>query len=166
MYDEEYMVQDLKDIFTANLNDEIACINTEKGANPGDDFYIESINSDKFLPTTMGIKQLLNYTGFWVSYGISDTPIKAQQTSNYIEDLTVTFEVATFDNGIKDPEILFIKFLRYRKALKNVIMKNPDVFRGYGQPLVGSLKPAAFPYSSKKVILSIGIDIKASITAY
>lgn len=165
-YDEEFMVQDLVDLYKEKLGAEIDCINAEKGATLGDPLFLAQIPTDKYVPTTMGVKQLLNYTGFWLSYGISDTPIKAQQSGNYLEDLMVSIEIATFDNGTKDSEIIFKKFLRYRRALKNVIMKNPDVFRGYGQPLVGSLKPAAFPYSSKKVILAIGLDIKASMTAY
>ena len=57
------------------------------------------------------------------------------------------------------------KLLRYRRALKQVIMKNPEIFRGYAKPLMASLKPDAFPYDSRNVILTIGIDIRASVTA-
>jgi len=59
----------------------------------------------------------------------------------------------------------FYQLLRYRRALKSVVEKNPEVFRSYAKPLIGSLKPSTFPMSRNVVILSIGIEIKASVTA-
>jgi len=165
IYDEEMAFTDLINMFKNGLNAEIACINTQKNEIAGNPLYIPEIPLDKYVPTTLGVKQLLNYTGFFVAYGIADTPINSQSEANYLEDFTIMIEVATFDYGNKDPEILYTQFLRYRKALKNLVMKNPEVLRGYGKINVGSLNPAAFPYDRNKVILSIGLNVKASFTA-
>lgn len=164
MYDEELMIRDVETIFKAKLNEQIDCINTEKGAVSGDALFIDNIPSDKYIFETLD-KRLLNYTGFFILYGLVDTPLRDAQVDNFIEDVTLTFQVATFDKGEKARSNTMYKLLRYRRALKQVIMKNPDVFRNYAKPLMASLKPDAFPYSSKKIILTIGIDIKASVTA-
>ena len=103
--------------------------------------------------------------GFFVLYGLVDTPVREASIDNFIEDVTVTFQVDTFDKGEKTRSNTMYKLLRYRRALKQVIMKNPDVFRNYAKPLVARLKPEALPDSSKKIILKIGIDIKASVTS-
>lgn len=163
-YDEEQMIRDIETTFKAKLNAEIDCINTEKGSVSGDALFIDNIPSDKYIFETLD-KRLLNYTGFFILYGLVDTPIREANINNYIEDTTITFQVATFDKGEKARSNTMYKLLRYRRALKQVIMKNPDIFRSYAKPLVGSLKPDSFPFSSKKIILTIGIDIKASVTA-
>ena len=164
MYDEEYMIRDVETLFKNKLNDEIDCINTEKGAVSGDALFLDHIPSEKYIFETLD-KRLLNYTGFFILFGLVDTPLREANTNNFIEDVTLTFQVATFDKGEKARSNTMYKLLRYRRALKQVIMKNPDVFRNYEKPLMASLKPDAFPYSSKKIILTIGIDIKASVTA-
>lgn len=163
-YDEEYMIDDIVTLFKAQLNTEIDAINSQKGAVSGDVLFLPPIPTDKYTFNSLN-KSLLNYKGFFVLYGITDTPIRDAQTDNYIEDLTINIEIATFDRGAKDLNNLFKQLLRYRKALKSVIMKNTDVFRGYAKPLVKSLKPDAFPYDRNVVILSIGLEIKASVTA-
>jgi len=165
LYDEEFMISDIETLFKDKLNSEIDLVNAEKGSVSGDALFIPNIPTDKYNFETMN-KSLLNYRGFFVMYGIADTPIKEQQQGNYIEDLTISFEVSTIDNGSKNLTNKFYQLLRYRRALKAVIMKNPEVFRGYATPLVGSLRPTAFPYDKQKAILSIGITIKASVTAY
>jgi len=164
MYDEELMIRDVETLFKDKLNAEIDCINTEKGASSGDALYLDNIPSDKYIFETLD-KRLLNYTGFFILYGLVDTPLRDANIDNFIEDVTITFQVATFDKGEKARSNTMYKLLRYRRALKQVIMKNSDVFRNYAKPLMASLKPDAFPYSSKKIILTIGIDIKASVTA-
>lgn len=163
-YDEEMMVKDTETLFKANLNTEIDLINTEKGAVSGDVLFIENIPSDKYIFTTLD-SRILNYRGFFILYGLADTPVRDQTTDNFIEDAVITFQVATFDKGEKTRSNTIYKLLRYRRALKQVIMKNPDMFRSYAKPLVSSLRPDAFPYDSKNVILTIGLDIKASVTA-
>lgn len=163
-YDEEYMVQDLEALFKAKLNTMIDCVNTEKGSVSGDPLFIPNIPTDKYMFETLD-RSMNNHKGYFVMYGVSDTPIKAQQSGNYLEDLTIAFEICTFDNGSKNMKNKFYQLLRYRRALKAVIMNNPDVFRGYATPLVGSLKPTAFPFDKHRAILSIGIEIKASVTA-
>jgi len=164
MYDEEQMLRDIETTFKTNLNTEIDLINTEKGAVLGDALFIENIPTDKYIFETLD-SRILNYKGFFIMYGLVDTPLKEANIESYIEDVTITFQVATFDKGEKARSNTLYKLLRYRRALKTVIMKNPDVFRSYAKPLMASLKPDAFPYSSKKIILKIGIDIKASVTA-
>lgn len=164
IYDEEQMIRDIETTFKANLNTEIGLINTEKGTISGDPLFIEDIPSDKYVFETLD-KRLLNFKGFFIIYGLVDTPIREANTENYIEDTTITFQVATFDKGEKERSNTLYKLLRYRRALKQVIIKNPDIFRSYAKPLVGSLKPDSFPFSSKSIILTIGLDIRASVTA-
>lgn len=164
LYDEEQMIRDIESTFKTKLNDEIDCINTEKGTVSGDPLFLEHIPTDKYVFETLD-QRLLNYKGFFILYGLVDTPIREANVNNYIEDITVTFQIATFDKGEKTRSNTLYKLLRYRRALKQVIMKNPDLFRNYAKPLMASLKPDAFPYSNKKIILTIGIDIKASVTA-
>lgn len=164
LYDEEQMLLDIESTFKSSLNTEIDCINTEKGAVPGDALYIEQIPTDKYIFETLD-SRILNYKGFFVMYGLVDTPLREANINNYIEDVTATFQIATFDKGEKTRQNTLYKLLRYRRAIKQVIMKNPDMFRSYAKPLVASLKPDAFPYDNKKIILKIGVDIKASVTA-
>ena len=163
-YDEEQIIRDIEETFKAKLNTEIDCINTEKGVVDGDTLFIENIASDKYVFETLD-SRVLNFRGFFILYGLTDTPLRDANTDNFIEDVIVTFQVATFDRGEKERSNTMYKLLRYRSALKDVIMKNPDMFRGYAKPLMASLKPDAFPYDRNNVILTIGIDIKASVTA-
>lgn len=160
LYDAEDVIRDIETCYKAKLDAEIAIVNADKN----DALVLESIPADKYLFETMN-STLLNYKGFWVSYGLIDTPIREVQADNFVQDVVVTFQVMTFDKGDKNRTNTLYKLLRYRRALEQVIIKNPDIFRGYAKPLMASLKPDAFPYPNKKVILSIGVDIKASITA-
>lgn len=164
IYDEELMIKDVEALFKSNLNDEIAAINIEKGAFIGDALFLEDIPTEKYIFESLD-SRILNYKGYFVMYGIVDTPIRDIQEDNFVEDLTMTFQVATFDKGEADRKNTFYKLLRYRRAIKTVLKKNPDVFRNYAKPQMASLKPDAFPYSNKRVILTIGIDIKASVTS-
>lgn len=164
MYDEESMIGDIETTFKAKLSAEIDCINAEKGAVDGDNLFLEYINDDKYIFETLD-SRVLNYKGFFILFGLVDTPIREQNLNNLIEDVVITFQVATFDKGDKQRSNLMRKLLRYRRALKQVIFKNPDMFRGYAKPLMASLKPDAFPYGSKNIVLTIGLDIKASVTA-
>lgn len=160
IYDEEQIVKDLVQLLQEKLNDEITAINTEKN----DSLVLQQIPTDKYVFESLN-KTVLNYKGFFVLYGLRENPPREQNEVNLIEDTTVTVEIATIDSGLKDLNNLFYKLLRYRRALKSLIMKNPDVFRNYAKPFVTSLKPAAFPYSKNVVILSVGLDIRASITS-
>lgn len=164
IYDEEQIILDIETLFKAKLNAQIDAINTEKGAVSGDALFLDQIPSEKYIFETLD-SRLLNYKGFFILYGLVDTPIREAQTDNYLEEVVITFQVATFDKGEKTRQNTLYKLLRYRRALKQVIMNNPDVFRNYAKPLVGSLRPNAFPYDRNNVILTIGIDIKASVTA-
>ena len=163
-YDEELMVRDLETLFKAKLNTEIGLINTEKGAVSGNALFMEDINSNKYIFESLH-KSALNFKGFFILFGLVDTPIKEQNIESFLEDVVVQFEVATFDNGEKERSSTMYKLLRYRRALKQVIIKNPEVFRGYAKPLLASLKPSAFPYDSKNIVLLSGITVKALVTA-
>ena len=163
-YDEEQMIRDAETAFKAQLNTEIGLVNTEKGATLGDALFLEDIPSEKYIFETLD-SRLLNYKGFFILYGLVDTPLRGANIDNFIEDVTITFQVATFDKGEKERSNTLYKLLRYRKALKKVVMKNPDMFRNYAKPLMASLKPDSFPYDRKNIILTIGIDLKASVTA-
>jgi len=160
IYDEEYMIRDAETLFKAELNNEIALINTEKN----DALVLDEIPADKYIFETLD-ERLLNYKGFFVLYGLLDTPLREVSTDNMIEDVTMTFQIGTFDKGEKERSNTMYKLLRYRRALKQVIIKNPDVFRGYAKPLLKSLKPDSLPFGRGNIILKIGIDLKASVTA-
>ena len=164
IYDEESMIRDLETTFKAKLNTEIGLINTEKGAVSGDALFLADIPSDKYVFETLD-SRILNYTGFFILYGLIDTPLREASTDNVMEDVTVTVQIATFDKGEKERSNTLYKLLRYRRALKQVIIKNPDIFRNYAKPLMASLKPDAFPFDNKNVVLTIGVNVKASVTA-
>lgn len=165
VYDEEYMIEDLVACMKANLNTEIAAINTEKGAVSGDSRYLDTIPNDSYIFAAID-EQTINYKGFFVIYDLIDTPITAVQTQNSIESVIISFEVATFDENNVDRNETLFKLLRYRRAVKNVIMKNPEVFRGYAKALMTSLKPNVLPYAEGVNILKAGIDVTASVTSY
>lgn len=161
LYDEEMMIKDVAALFKANLNAEIDLINTEKN----DLLVLEHIANDKYIFETLG-ESLLNFKGFFVLYGLMDTPLKDASTGNVIEDIVISFQIATFDNGEKERSNTLYKLLRYRRALRSIILKNPDVFRGYAKASMASLKPNAFPFDARAIVLTVGIDIKASVTAH
>jgi len=160
IYDEELMLKDIEILFQAKLPAEITAINTEKA----DALVLDLIPNDKYIFETLD-SRILNYRGFFIMYGLKDTPVRETNTETFLEEVEITFQIATFDKGEKERKNTLYKLLRYRRALKAVILKNPDVFRGYAKPLMKSLKPDAFPYDNKNIILTVGIDIKASVTA-
>lgn len=161
IYDEEQMIRDVEFLFKEKLSEQITLINKEKN----DALVLETIPDDKYIFETLDGRKLLNYRGFFILYGLVSTGVQASTIENFIEDVTMTFQIATFDKGEKDRTNLMYKLLRYRRALKQVIIKNNNVFRGFAKPLITSLKPDAFSYNNNKVILTIGIDIKAAVTA-
>ena len=112
----------LRLFFKSNLNDEIAAINIEKGAFIGDALFLEDIPTEKYIFESLD-SRILNYKGYFVMYGIVDTPIRDIQEDNFVEDLTMTFQVATFDKGEADRKNTFYKLLRYRRAIKTVLKK-------------------------------------------
>ena len=164
IYDEEQMIRDIETLFKAKLNAEIDCINTEKGAVSGDVLFLEQIPDTSYIFETID-KKLLNFKGFFVLYGLIDYPVEGANIESYIEGTTVTFQVGTFDKGDLERSNILYKLLRYRRAISQVIMKNPDVFRGYAKPLVTRLKPDSLPFDRNYVILKSGVDIKASNTS-
>lgn len=160
LYDEEYMASDLEALLKAQLPAEIAIINADKN----DSLTLASIANDKYVFETLS-ESMLNFEGFFLMYGISDAgTIKEASTGNVIEDVTFTVQIATFDKGEASRLNTLKKLLRYRRALRSVIINNPDVFRGYAKASLASLRPNAFEFN-RKVVLTCGIDVKASLTA-
>ena len=164
IYDEEQMIRDIRNLFEANLNTEIGCINTEKGAVSGDALFLEDIPTDKYIFETID-KKLLNFKGFFVLYGLVEYAVEGANIESYIEGTTVTFQIGTFDKGEKERSNIMYKLLRYRRAISQVFMKNPDVVRGYAKPLVTRLKPDSLPFDRNYVIIKSGVDVKASNTS-
>ena len=164
-YDIELMLKDVETTMKEKLNDCINAINAEKLLlDPADNLQISTIADDKYFASTMSKNRgLLNVKGFFVMYGISQTPVRGAQVGDEIEDLTITFEVCTFDNGDKNINNLFYQLLRYQRALKGVIKNTPEVFRNTAKPLITGLKPEVFPYDAKYAIISTGINLKASV---
>ncbi|NJM55065.1 MAG: hypothetical protein HC841_03335 [Verrucomicrobiae bacterium] len=160
IYDAEQVLRDLEQSFKDNLNTEIAAVNAEKA----DALTIVDIPDDKYVFMTLD-ERMLNFKGFWFQYGLMESPPSQASPDNFREDVTVTLQVACFDQGDRDRSATLYRLLRYQRAIKQVILKNPDLFQGYSKPLVQSLEPAAYPFDNKLVILSIGVNITVSITA-
>lgn len=160
MYDEEMIIKDLITLVKSKFNTKVSAINAEKN----DALTLDTIADDKYIFETLD-SRILNYKGFWIMYGITENPVKEKSNGNVIEDVTITVQVATFDRGDKERSNTFYRLLRYRRVLREIIIENPEVFRGYANSLVASLKPSAFPFDDNNVILTIGVDVTASITA-
>lgn len=160
LYDEEMIIKDAVALFKSQLNAEIDLINTEKN----DALVLEHIANDKYIFEAIG-KDVLNFKGFFMLFGTADTTIKDESNGNVIEDVVMTFQIGTFDKGEKERSNIFYKLLRYRRVLRSLILKNPDVFRGYAKASMVSLKPNALYFDEGNVILTIGINLKASVTA-
>jgi len=160
MFDAESVIKLIESLLKANLNTEIACINTIKN----DAITLETIAADHYLFETLD-SRVNNFKKPFLLYGLQDTEAVKPQAGNYVEPVTVTIEIAFFDCGIKNRATDVYKLLRYREAIKRVILKNSDVFQGYSIPLVKGLNPASFPFDNKRTILACGIDVTASITA-
>ena len=111
-YDEELMIKDLLAKMRSKLDGEITKINTEKN----DSLVLDLIPDDKYVFQTLH-KSLLNYKGFFILFGLVDVPVSEASTANEIQEVVISFEVATFDKGDKDLSPLFFKLLRYRRAL-------------------------------------------------
>lgn len=158
-YDEELMIKDALALVQSKLNTKIAAINTEKN----DALVLATIPNEQYIFETL-TSEMLNYKGFMVLFGIQDTPIREQSDGSTIEDVVITFQIGTFDNGEKDRSNTLYKLLRYRRALKEIFQENPDVFRGYAKSKLKSLKPDAFPIDNKYVLITIGVDVTASLT--
>lgn len=165
VYDEEYMIEDFIACMQANLNAEITLVNTDKGAVAGDSRYLDQIPNDSYIFAALD-ETTINYKGFFILYDLMDTPINKVQNSNALENVQLSFEVCTFDELNDNRNETLFKLLRYRRAVKNVVMKNPEIFRGYAKALMTSLKPNALPYSEKATILKAGIEVTASVTTY
>lgn len=158
-YDEELAVKDAIDLVKQKLSAKIAQINAEKN----DDIVLATIPEAQYI-FEMLTDEILNYKGYMVIYGIQDTPVREQSDGNTIEDIVVSVQIGTFDNGEKDRSKTMYKLLRYRRALKEIFLENSDVFRGYAKSKVKSLKPDAFPINNKYVLITIGVDVVASMT--
>jgi len=160
IYDAESVIRDLEELYKAKLNGEITLVNADKA----DTIVLDAISADRYLFTTLD-SRILNFQGFWFMYGIMPAAPAQVSEESFKENIMVTLQIATFDPGDKDRANTLYKLFRYQRAVKQVILKNSDVFRGYSKPLVQSLEPAAFPYDNRAVILSIGINVMASITS-
>lgn len=161
IYDEENVLKDLLACFQANFASAIACVNTVKN----DSLTLEDIPTDQWLMVSLD-SSTLNYGDFFVMYGFVDNKITEVQEDNWLEPVAVRFEVCTFDNGERDRSETLYKLIRYRRALKSILAKNPDVLQGYSKPLAKSLEPTAFPFpNTQDFVISVGLDIQAMITA-
>lgn len=162
IYDEEMVIRDLLALFKASLNTEIAGVNTEKN----DSMVLAVIPSDAYTYEGMKMNAILNYEGFFVMYSLVDTPVEDTIEGNAVESCIVSFEVGTIVTAELVPEDVIYRLLRYRKAIKNLVMKNLDVFQGYSSLKMASLKPNALPLDGNLAIIKAGVDITASLTAF
>jgi hypothetical protein len=164
LYDEEMMLEDLVTTLKENLAAEITAINAEKGATAGQALFLENIPDEKFIFETLS-DSMLNWKGFFLMYGLVDTgSVQEAGTGNVIENTSFTVQIATFDKGDKERTNLLKKLLRYRRCIRSLILKNPDMFRGYAKASLASLKPSAFAFNNV-MVLTCGADLKASLTA-
>lgn len=164
IYDEESMIKDLVSTLQAELNNEITKINIEKNASSGDELFLEPIQNDEYIFEVLD-DSVNNYKGFFLMYGLIDMPLRETSEDNAIEEVVLAVRIGTFDNGEKGRKNILYKLLRYRKALKQLFKNNPDMFQNYAKPIVASLKPDAFNFGNKRIIIQAGVNVKASITA-
>ena len=160
IYDLEQMIRDTETLFKAKLNTEIVLINTQKN----DSIVLDQIPADQYVIFTLD-DRVNNFKTPWIQIGIADTPLGESSLETAIEKNVITIQVALFDINEKERKNTFYKLLRYQKAIKQVLLKNPDLFQGYSSPLMQSLPPAAFPLDSRLIILTMGVNITATITS-
>lgn len=163
IYDEEQMLRDVEQLFRDKLNAEIDSINACKGAVVGDELYLDQIEDNSYIFETID-KSIINFKGFFVMFGLMDTPPSKATIESYIIGTTIFLQVGTFDKGEKQRRNILYKLLRYRRAISQVFIKNSDVFRGYAKPLVTALKPDSLMIDNKNMILKSGVVVTASVT--
>lgn len=159
LYDEEMMIADLESTLQAGLTAEINAINAEKN----DSLVLAAIPNDKYVFETLS-DSMLNYKGFFIMYGLVDTgSVQEASTGNVIENTQFTIQIGTFDEGEKIRTKKLKQLLRYRRCIRSLILKNPDMFRGYAKASLASLKPGAFAFNNV-IVLTCGVELKASLT--
>jgi hypothetical protein len=138
------------------LNDEIACIATEKNVtipavNDGA-WYFQNLSDEAFSYPT------------FVVWGMYDNPVQTDtQENNAIKQVKIFFEVCLPDEGGPISQNVFYKLLRYTRALEQVVDKNFDKIRSGTKVKVDSLSPTSFDLGGK-VFRSAGILISAHIS--
>lgn len=160
LYDTEQMIRDLEALYKAQLNTEITAVDTDKA----DSITLDQIPTDQYFMVVLN-KRVLNIRGFFIFFDITENPPQQVQLDNFQENVTLRVSACTLDSGQADLDELVFRLFRYQRAIKQVLFNNLDVFKGYSKPLVKALEPAAFPLSNKVDILSMGIQVTASITS-
>ena len=163
IFDTEMVIDAFKAIFQSDLNAEIGLINTEKSAAPGSDLYLEDIPNDTYL--FQAITPTVNNYNVFLMYGLEGgANIIDSQDDNYIEPIQLSFEIVLPDAGDEQRENQIKKLLRYSRALRSIVIKNPDILQGYGKIKIKSLTPSGFGFG-RSIFLSCGIQIITTITA-
>ena len=161
IYDEENFLEDALNLFQTHLPTFINNINNRKN----DSITLASIANELYKFNSLD-SSVWNYRGFFILYGFGENVPTELQEDNFLEPVTISFEVATFDNGEQDRRETVNRLIRYRRALKECILKNFDSFRGFTKPKVVSLEPAAFVFpNSNDTVLAAGIEIRAILSA-
>lgn len=160
-YDVEMFLTDVRDIFQANLNNQIDYINNEKQnitEETDDNFTINRISNDAWFLNH--IPRVSNYPQF-ICWGLGDTDIIQGQPDGAKQKITVFIEVVIPDRGEVYKESTIFQLLRYSRALQDVSLKNFDKIRGYGNLQVESLSPTLVDISGKRLRMS-GVNLSAT----
>ena len=157
LFDTEDLIKKVRDVYKANLNAEIAIIDTEKA-----DFTTPAISTDAWFLQNLP-EGVYNYSEF-VVYGLEKVDYDEPQLDNNIKNVTIFIEVVITDDGTDDAENAFWKHMRYIRALQQVAFKNFDKYRGIAKVKVDELEPTGFSLDGK-IFRTAGIKISGIMSA-
>ncbi len=162
IYDEESLLEDVKNLLDTKLTEQFVKINREKNAVSGNYLYLDPIPQDAIIFEILD-KRVLNFAGYFIYYGLSPATIREESRAGFIEDWSIYINFAVFDSGELFRNNIFLKLIRYRRGLIQAILDDPGLFRSFAKPLIKNLRPDSFPYSKNRIIINLGIELSASI---
>jgi len=155
-FDVETLLNKTAAVVKDNLNAEIVCINTEKA-----DFDLAQFTDSMYYFQNL-TNEVFSYKQF-IMWGMYDNPqiIDTTQVAS-LKKVEVFFEVVLVDDAGPMSENVFIRLLRYSRALEQVIQKKGGTIRSGTKFKVSSLNPTSLSFAGK-TLRSAGITIEAAI---
>lgn len=161
IYNEENLITDLESLFHNNYWRYILATNDEHLIGSTDPLYIPEIDNDKYVfEPSKDLNRALNK--FFIVYGLTENDVFTPE-QHPIRYSTVSFEVAYLDTGLANRRNLFIKILRYRQAMLNMLNDNSNVFSGYSSLKIDKLLPRSFEYDNNVDVLTGGVSVSARL---
>lgn len=154
--DIEKILDDIDTFLKANLNTQIAALNTEKG----DSISLTTVDSDSYFYQSLNNK-VANADPF-VFYGVVDS---VSEPAGPVTGVTYTIQVviAKVDSG-NDPDI-GKRILRYGRVLKDLFENKWSSVSGSAKFEVSSLQPAGFDglLNNSAKYRVVGVNLQTSI---